>query len=89
VCHDSSLHNSQRNGAPLYHDTDTLLGVLKIVDHIDEYAGAGPAAVNTEMPPSRCPSTPGGKLDRDCPAPSEAERTQLSQWLACEQLREH
>jgi hypothetical protein len=87
-CHASTLTHSQRNGAPLYHDYDTLMGVLEIPDHIDQWAGSGPAATNTEMPPGRCPSTPGGSLDRDCPKPTEEERTNLSIWLACEVERE-
>src|ERR1041385_72737 len=80
-CHSSTLVHSQRNGAPLYHDYDTLMGVLSIVDHVDEWAGAGPAADNTIMPPGRCPSMPGGSLDRDCPQPSEQQRKDLSVWL--------
>ncbi|MEO7731285.1 MAG: hypothetical protein ABIY55_09955 [Kofleriaceae bacterium] len=83
-CHASTLLHAQRNGAPLFHDYDSLHGVLSIPDHIDKYAGAGPAAVNTLMPPGRCPSTPGGSLDRDCPEPTDAERTNLSLWLACQ-----
>lgn len=89
VCHASALPHAQRNGAPLYHDYDTLRGVLLIPDHIDEDAGAGPASHNTRMPPGRCPSTPGGSLDRDCPKPSDAERENLSLWLACEVHRPH
>ncbi len=88
-CHDSTLTHAQRNGAPLYHDYDMLSGVLETVDHVDEYAGAGPKASNSDMPPSRCPSVPGGSLDRDCPQPTEDERTQLSVWLACEAKRGH
>ena len=88
-CHASALPRSQRNGAPLFHDYDSLRGVLAIPDHIDAYAGSGPAAQNSVMPPDRCPTTPGGPLDRDCPKPSQAERTQLSQWIACEVLRPH
>src|SRR5678815_587424 len=30
-CHSSSLARSQRNGAPLYHDFDSLLGVLEVI----------------------------------------------------------
>ena len=88
-CHSSELTRSERNGAPLYHDYDTLLGVLQTVDHIDEEAGFGPNAENTFMPPDRCPSTPGGPLDRDCPKPTAAERTKLAEWLACEPSRPH
>ncbi len=88
-CHSSELPRSQRNGAPLYHDYDTLLGVLQTVDHIDEQAGYGPKAKNAFMPPDRCPSTPGGPLDRDCPQPTADERTKLAEWLACEPSRAH
>ena len=88
-CHASTLKHAQRNGAPLFHDYDTLMGVLEIPDHIDEYAGSGPGATNTRMPPSKCPTTPGGSLDRACPQPTEDERTQLSVWLACEVARPH
>ncbi|HEU4731611.1 MAG TPA: hypothetical protein VFT22_27135 [Kofleriaceae bacterium] len=89
ACHDSQLSHAQRNGAPLFHDYDTLAGVLELPDHVDEYAGSGPDAHNTIMPPGRCPSVPGGSLDRDCPTPSDAERTMLSMWIACEIKRPH
>lgn len=88
-CHDSSLPRSQRNGAPLYHDFDSLLGVLEVVDHIDEQAGVGPNASNHFMPPDRCPSTKGGSLDTSCPKPTDDERRNLAMWLACEQDRPH
>ena len=86
-CHDSSLTRSMRNGAPLYHDFDTLLGVKQTPEHIDEQAGFGPNAKNQFMPPERCPSTPGGPLDRDCPQPTAEERTKLAEWMACEKNR--
>lgn len=86
-CHASALHGAQRNGAPLYHDFDTLLGTMQIHGHVDEYAGSGPAADNLLMPPARCPTSPGGPLDRDCPQPSEQQRKDLSVWLACEANR--
>src|SRR5215813_2938382 len=87
--HSSTLPHSERNGAPLYHDYDTLMTVLEIPQHIDQWAGAGPAATNTIMPPGRCPSTPGGSIDRDCPQPTTQQREDLSVWLACEALRPH
>ena len=94
MCHSSQLDKeSLRNGAPLYHDFDTLLGVMRIdtarSDHIDEQAGWGPKAHNDFMPGARCPSTPGGTLDRDCAQPTDEERTNLAIWLACEQNRPH
>ena len=89
MCHSSTLPHAERNGAPFAHDYDTLRTVLFIPDHIDSWAGSGPAAHNTLMPPSRCPSTPGGPLDRDCAEPTDAERMNLSMWLACEVQRPH
>ena len=88
-CHSSELVRSQRNGAPLYHDFDTLLGVLQVAGHIDEEAGVGPAAHNELMPGDRCPSTPGGSIDSDCPEITEQERRDLAQWIACERDRPH
>jgi uncharacterized membrane protein len=69
-CHASTLSGAARNGAPSDHDFDTVEGVRLFADHIDEVAAAGPDATNTEMPPSG-------------PAPSQAEREQLGEWLAC------
>lgn len=88
-CHSSLLTRSQRNGAPLYHDFDSLLGVLEVVGHIDEQTGAGPHAHNAFMPGDRCPTVPGGPLNRNCPAVSDQERTDLAEWLACEKDRSH
>lgn len=88
-CHDSDLPRSKRNGAPIYHDYDSLLGVLSTIDHVDQQAGFGPNAENTLMPPDECPTTPGGPLDRPCPKPTDEERRQLAQWLACEKDRPH
>ena len=66
-CHDSELKHAMRNGAPLYHDFDTLEGVLEVPDHIDQQAGIGPKAHNDFMPGAgtggRCPSQLGGALD--------------------------
>ena len=89
MCHDSHLSLSKRNGAPLYHDFDTLLGILEVPDHIDEQAGWGPDAHNSFMPGARCPSTPGGPLDTNCMQPTGEERTNLAQWIACERNRPH
>ena len=88
-CHDSHLPLSKRNGAPLYHDFDTLLGVLEVPDHIDEQAGWGPKAHNSFMPGTRCPSVAGGSLDTNCMQPTGEERTNLALWLACEKNRPH
>jgi len=92
-CHASTLTYSQRHGAPIYHDFDSLLGVLQVPDHIDEQAGWGPDAHNDFMPGAgtggKCPSVPGGDLDIDCPKPTDQERIDLAQWIACERLRPH
>ena len=93
-CHTSKLpHAADRNGAPLYHDFDTLEGVLEVPDHIDEQAGAGPNAHNDFMPGAgtggRCPSVAGGALDEACPAPTDEERQKLAVWIACERERTH
>src|SRR5678815_3397097 len=86
-CHDSTLPRSQRNGAPIYHDYDTLEGVRTTIDHVDEQAGFGPDAENTFMPPDKCPSTIGGGLDKSCDKPTADERRNLAMWLACERNR--
>jgi hypothetical protein len=70
-CHDSHLMGPDRHGAPLYHDFDTLEGVLEVHDHVDEQAAIGPNAANRFMP-----------YDGD--KPSDDERRQLGQWIACE-----
>ena len=89
MCHDSALPRSKRNGAPIYHDFENLLGVERVDDHIDEQAGSGPDAENTFMPPDRCPSEPGGPLNINCRQPTGEERKQLAEWLACEKNRPH
>ena len=86
-CHDSHLKLSQRNGAPFLHDFDTLEGVMRVPDHIDEQAGIGPNASNNFMPPAECPSTPGGQLDTNCVQPSDDERKQMAVWIACARER--
>ncbi len=70
-CHSSTLSGNERNGAPSDHDFDTLAG-LHATDpaHIDEQAAAGPNHSNTEMP-------------SDDPRPSDGERRELGEWLAC------
>jgi uncharacterized membrane protein len=70
-CHSSDLTGVARNGAPEGYDFDTLEGILAEMAEIDEWAAAGPAAINTAMPPS-------------APIPTEDERRQLGEWLACE-----
>jgi len=69
-CHASDLHGADRHGAPVFHDFDTERGILNVHDHVDEQAAAGPENVNKWMP-------------RDNPKPTDAERYQLGEWLAC------
>jgi hypothetical protein len=70
-CHASTLTGADRQGAPLYHDFDSLQGVLAVADHVDRKAAAGPAATNELMPIS-------------APTPTLEERQKLGEWLACE-----
>ena len=74
-CHSAAKTGSARQGAPEGHDFDTLAGILVVAEHIDEHAAAGPAATNTEMPPTD-------------PKPTEQERRELGEWLACEVARQ-
>ena len=69
-CHASDKMGPDRQGAPTFHDFDTLFGVKAVLDHVDETTASGPAATNTSMPPD------GAK-------PSLAERQMLGEWLAC------
>jgi hypothetical protein len=70
-CHSTELEGTARSGAPEGHDFDMLAGILLVAEHIDEYAAAGPDAVNTKMPPTE-------------PRPTEEQRMLLGEWLACE-----
>ena len=69
-CHASTLSGPERQGAPLFHDFDSEAGILNVGNHVDQYAAAGPNAINTLMPP-------------DGAQPTEEQRRQLGQWLAC------
>jgi len=90
-CHDSALKLNARNGAPLFHNLDTLVGTMEVWQHTDEQAGWGPKAHNNFMPgggtAGKCPSTQGGSLDEDCPEPTDQERENLSTFIACEVQR--
>ena len=59
-----------RQGAPEFHDFDTIGGIRNVAGHIDQMAGSGPNATNTGMP-------------NEDPAPTMAERQQLAEWIAC------
>ena len=69
-CHSASVTGAARMNAPADHNFDNIGQIQGLADHIDEHAGSGPDATNTEMPPND-------------PKPSTAERAQLSEWLAC------
>lgn len=69
-CHSSKLKGPDRNGAPLLHDFDTLSGIQIFISHIDETSASGPAATNTSMPVGD-------------PTPTQDDRRQLGEWLAC------
>jgi hypothetical protein len=70
-CHARSLTGEARQGAPTFHDFDTLFGIKVVYDHVDETSAAGPAAINESMP-------------TDSPKPSKEERYQLGEWIACD-----
>ncbi|MEZ4361660.1 MAG: hypothetical protein R3B48_15845 [Kofleriaceae bacterium] len=70
-CHSSALTGAARNGATAYHDFDTVGGVRSVMDHIDQSAASGPAAMNHTMPPNG-------------PFPTDDERLKLGEWIACE-----
>ena len=70
TCHGSTVAGLARKGAPADHVFDAVEDIRPLTHHIDQYAAAGPAAINTQMPP-------------EPPMPTEAERRQLGEWLAC------
>src|SRR5262245_13356993 len=69
-CHASTVTGAARMGAPDDHIFDMVQDIQLNTEHIDELAAAGPASVNKQMPPNGA-------------APTEAERRQLGEWLAC------
>jgi len=74
-CHSSAAES--RHGAPNGVNFDTQAAIGNAADEIDRAAAAGPEATNTIMPPlSAVP-------DVVAAAPSDPERQQLAEWLAC------
>ncbi len=70
-CHATNLSGNDRHGAPVVYNFDTEQGIRFFPDKIDEYAAAGPNAINRIMP-------------NDVVAvPTDDQRRQLGQWLAC------
>jgi uncharacterized membrane protein len=74
-CHSADVPLADRMGAPRDVNFDTLEEILLHAADIDRLAAAGPDSVNTYMPKS------GDQ-------PSEDERRQLGEWLACETTRQ-
>lgn len=72
-CH--SVASTNRHDAPKDMNFDTEADVKDHADDIDRWAAAGPDATNTQMPEI------GGSVTTK---PSQAEREQLGQFIACE-----
>jgi uncharacterized membrane protein len=70
-CHGSDKVASDRDGAPTGYDWDEYESIAVHASAIDAMAAGGPRQINRTMPPGD-------------PRPSDAERKQLGQWLACE-----
>jgi len=70
-CHSTENSGDERNGAPDEYDWDDYDSIALHAAEIDLVAAAGPRATNVFMPPA-------------APRPTNAERAQLGQWLACE-----
>ena len=69
-CHSSSVTGTARGGAPTNVNFDSLQDIQAQLYDIDRTSAAGPNGVSTSMP-------------FNPPNPTEAERQQLGQWLAC------
>lgn len=70
-CHASDKANAARDGAPIAYDWDVYELIAQHASEIDAMAAGGPRQINRTMPPGD-------------PRPSDAERRELGQWLACE-----
>ncbi|HEY5938370.1 MAG TPA: c-type cytochrome [Kofleriaceae bacterium] len=75
-CHSENLRGDDREGAPPTIDFDTQSLLRQHTSRIDKQAAFGPMAQNRLMPPAD-----GG------PKPSDAERTRLGEYIACEVAR--
>lgn len=69
-CHSVTVAGAARMGAPAGYDFDTVEAIRARAARIDRQAAGGALGVFTLMPPGM-------------PAPTEAERRQLGEWLAC------
>lgn len=72
TCHSTTKLGGDRNGAPATIDFDTESLVRDNTSDIDKQAAFGPKSQNTIMPPDGHPK------------PTDAERTQLGLFIACE-----
>jgi hypothetical protein len=70
TCHASTVRGGARQGAPASHTYDTQAMIASAIEEIDLRSAAGPDALNEDMP-------------RSYPVPSQREREQLGEWLAC------
>jgi uncharacterized membrane protein len=70
-CHGSDKVATDRHGAPTGYDWDKYEAIALHASEIDAVAAGGPRQINRTMPPGD-------------PLPSDAERRELGQWLACE-----
>lgn len=69
-CHHQDLVGDDRQGAPLFHDFDTVFGTCAVRAHVDETTASGPNGTNDSMPP-------------DGTKPTLEERKKLAEWIAC------
>lgn len=69
-CHASTVTGASRMGAPRGYDWDDITIIRAHAREIDLLAAIGPSHANRTMPPNGL-------------APSDAERAQLGEWLAC------
>lgn len=78
-CHSVSLTGDARNGATIGVNFDTLDGIRAHLCRIDDFAGQGPVKTPNDkfMPFVEPQLVPPEQF------PSDGERSQLSQWLAC------
>jgi uncharacterized membrane protein len=70
-CHASDKVATDRHGAPTGYNWDDYASIALHASEIDAAAAGGPRQISRTMPPGD-------------PLPSDAERRELGQWLACE-----
>lgn len=72
TCHSVANVGAARRGAPASRNFDTQAEIQMQAERIDTQAAAGPSRINTLMPFSTASAFP-----------TELERRQLGEWLAC------